>query len=216
MSQYIIIGGDGREYGPKEETEVREWIQQGRLNALSQIKEVGEDEWVSLGSRPEFAVQHSNETSAPPLPSGPVGAPGGIPQAPVAVGNAQAMVNGPGIFMMVLAIICIPLTLLGLAMNLFAGSLGSILKDLPPELADQLIRDGAIGIAQNGLSLVANIAILIGAIKMRKCQSYGLAMTASILCILCDWGCCCLGLGAGIWSLVVLSKPEVKAAFQSA
>ena len=40
------------------------------------------------------------------------------------------MVNGPGIFMMVLAIICIPLTLLGLAMNLFAGSLGSILKDL--------------------------------------------------------------------------------------
>ena len=198
MSQYIIIGGDGREYGPKDETEVREWIEQGRLNALSQIKEVSEDEWVSLGSRPEFAVQQSNETSAPP----------------VAAGNAQAMVNGPGIFMMVLAIICIPLTLLGLAMNLFAGSLGSILKDLPPELADQLIRDGAIGIAQNGLSLVANIVILIGAIKMRKCQSYGLAMTASILCILCDWGCCCLGLGAGIWSLVVLSKPEVKAAFQ--
>ena len=67
MSQYIIIGGDGREYGPKDETEVREWIEQGRLNALSQIKEVGEDEWVSLGSRPEFAVQHSNETSAPRL-----------------------------------------------------------------------------------------------------------------------------------------------------
>ena len=71
MSQYIIIGGDGREYGPKDETEVREWIEQGRLNALSQIKEVGEDEWVSLGSRPEFAVQQSNETSAPPLPAVP-------------------------------------------------------------------------------------------------------------------------------------------------
>ena len=75
MSQYIIIGADGREYGPKDETEVREWIQQGRLNALSQIKEVGEEEWVSLGSRPEFEVHHSNETSAPPsappLPSGP-------------------------------------------------------------------------------------------------------------------------------------------------
>ncbi len=71
MSQYIIIGGDGREYGPKDETEVREWIEQGRLNELSQIKEVGEGEWVSLGSRPEFAVQHSNETFAPPLPSDP-------------------------------------------------------------------------------------------------------------------------------------------------
>ena len=71
MSQYIIIGGDGREYGPKDETEVREWIEQGRLNALSQIKEVGEHEWVSLGSRPEFAVQQNNEPSTPPLPAGP-------------------------------------------------------------------------------------------------------------------------------------------------
>ena len=71
MSQYIIIGGDGREYGPKEETEVREWIQQGRLNALSQIKEVGEDEWVSLGSRPEFSAQQSDTATAPPLSAGP-------------------------------------------------------------------------------------------------------------------------------------------------
>ena len=71
MSQYIIIGGDGREYGPKEEAEVREWIQQGRLNALSQIKEVGEDEWVSLGSRPEFTAQQSDKATAPPLPAGP-------------------------------------------------------------------------------------------------------------------------------------------------
>ncbi|MGB0587546.1 MAG: CD225/dispanin family protein [Limisphaerales bacterium] len=71
MSQYIIIGGDGREYGPKEEAEVREWVQQGRLNALSQIKEVGEDEWVSLGSRPEFSFQQSDTATAPPLSAGP-------------------------------------------------------------------------------------------------------------------------------------------------
>ena len=71
MSQYIIIGADGREYGPKEEAEVREWIQQGRLNALSQIKEVGEDEWVSLGSRPEFSAQQSDTATAPPLSAGP-------------------------------------------------------------------------------------------------------------------------------------------------
>ena len=71
MSQYIIIGADGREYGPKDEAEVREWIQQGRLNALSQIKKVGEDEWVSLGSRPEFTAQQSDTATAPPLPAGP-------------------------------------------------------------------------------------------------------------------------------------------------
>ena len=200
MAQYHFIGGDGKPYGPYTLEQMKEHQAVNRLNGDTQVRVDGGD-WQPAGTIPELATV-------------PVGSPGVIPQAPVAAGNAQAMVNGPGIFMMVLAIICIPLTLLGLAMNLFAGSLGSILKDLPPELADQLIRDGAIGIAQNGLSLVANIVILIGAIKMRKCQSYGLAMTASILCILCDWGCCCLGLGAGIWSLVVLSKPEVKAAFQ--
>lgn len=200
MAQYHFIGGDGKPYGPYTLDQMKEHQAGNRLNANTQVSVDGGD-WQPVGAIPELATF-------------PAGAPDGLPQAPVAGGNAQAMVNGPGIFMMVLAIICIPLTLLGLAMNLFAGSLGSILKDLPPELADQLIRDGAIGIAQNGLSLVANIVILIGAIKMRKCQSYGLAMTASILCILCDWGCCCLGLGAGIWSLVVLSKPEVKAAFQ--
>ena len=200
MAQYHFIGGDGKPYGPYTLDQMKEHQAGNRLNANTQVSVDGGD-WQPVGAIPELATF-------------PAGAPDGLPQAPVAGGNAQAMVNGPGIFMMVLAIICIPLTLLGLAMNLFAGSLGSILKDLPPELADQLIRDGAIGIAQNGLSLVANIVILIGAIKMRKCQSYGLAITASILCILCDWGCCCLGLGAGIWSLVVLSKPEVKAAFQ--
>lgn len=71
MSRFITIGGDGKEYGPKDESEIREWIQQGRLNALSQIKEVGEDEWVSLGSRPEFADQQSEATRERPIPSIP-------------------------------------------------------------------------------------------------------------------------------------------------
>lgn len=208
MAQYHFIGGDGKPYGPYTLDQMKEHQASNRLNANTQVSVNGGD-WQPAGAIPELAT----DTSAVPPAWLEARINPDIPQDDAA-GNAQAMVNGPGIFMMVLAIICIPLTLLGLAMNLFAGSLGSILKDLPPELADQLIRDGAIGIAQNGLSLVANIVILIGAIKMRKCQSYGLAMTASILCILCDWGCCCLGLGAGIWSLVVLSKPEVKAAFQ--
>ena len=202
MAQYHFIGGDGKPYGPYSLEQMKEHQAGNRLNADTQVSVDGGD-WQPAGTIPELATV-------------PVGAPGGIPQAPVAAGNAQAMVNGPGIFMMVVAIIYILLNLLVLAMNLFGDSLGSIFKDLPPELADDLFLNRVIGIAQNGLYLVANIVILIGAIKMRKCQSYGLAMTASILCILCDWGCCCLGLGAGIWSLIVLSKPEVQVAFQRA
>ncbi len=54
---YIVIGGDGREYGPKAVVEVEEWIVQGRLNAASRIKEVGSDEWKTLGTLPAFQTE---------------------------------------------------------------------------------------------------------------------------------------------------------------
>jgi hypothetical protein len=49
---------------------------------------------------------------------------------------------------------------------------------------------------------------------MRKLDSYGLAMTASIVALIpCISPCCVVGLPIGIWALVILSKPEVKSAF---
>jgi hypothetical protein len=57
---------------------------------------------------------------------------------------------------------------------------------------------------------------VFGGWKMRKLESLGLAITASILVMFPCQMCCCLGLPVGIWSLVVLSKPEVKAAFRRA
>lgn len=203
MAQYHFIGGDGKPYGPYTLDQMKEHQAGNRLNADTQVSVDGGD-WQPAGAIPELATV-------------PVGAPGGIPQAPVAAGNAQAMVNGPGIFMMVLAIITILFSLIGIlaqgAMSSFFLSI--IPPDVPEEVKAKLIAQTAGGIFQNAVIIVINIVILIGAIKMRKCQSYGLAMTASILCLLCDCcGCCGLGLGAGIWSLIVLSKPEVKAAFQ--
>ena len=64
-----------------------------------------------------------------------------------------------------------------------------------------------------GILFLVNIFVFFGANKMKKRQSYGLAMAASILCLLCDWPLFCLGLVSGIWSIKVLCKPEVKAEF---
>jgi len=65
---YIVIGGDGKEYGPKSEVEVHEWIVQGRLNATSQIKEVGSDEWQTLSNLPQFQAESGGTaTAASPL-----------------------------------------------------------------------------------------------------------------------------------------------------
>lgn len=150
---------------------------------------------------------------APPPPIGQAPPP---PSTPEPIGSnqdvAQAAVSGPATFMMVLAILNIVVMLVGLAMNLFFGGLGLAALDAGAEPEGvQLIMQGVGGVIGNILGIITSILILVGAIKMRKLQSYGLSMTACILSILCCT--CCIGIGPGIWGIVVLCKPEVKSAF---
>ena len=57
--------------------------------------------------------------------------------------------------------------------------------------------------------------IIYGAMKMMRLENYGLAMAASIIAMVpCLSPCCCLGIPVGIWSIVVLTNAEVKAAFR--
>ena len=63
------------------------------------------------------------------------------------------------------------------------------------------------------IGIIMCIVTLLGAVKMKNLQSYGLAMTACILAMLPCHSCCLLGIPFGIWGLVMLSKPEVKDAF---
>ncbi len=61
---------------------------------------------------------------------------------------------------------------------------------------------------------VAGIVIIVGSVQMLNLSGLGLPVTACILAMIpCFSGCCCItGLPAGIWGLVVLSQPYVKAA----
>jgi hypothetical protein len=69
------------------------------------------------------------------------------------------------------------------------------------------------GIFSNMLGIAFGVLITIGATKMKKLESYGLAMTACILSILPLHSCCCIGIPFGIWALIVLNKSEVKDSF---
>lgn len=64
-------------------------------------------------------------------------------------------------------------------------------------------------------SLIA-ILTLLGGIRMISLRSYGLciagAISAAIPCLSCG-GACCFGEIIGIWALVVLLSPDVRAAF---
>ena len=65
-------------------------------------------------------------------------------------------------------------------------------------------------------SLVIGILMIIGALKMMRLESHRWAVTASILALLPCSPVSLLGLVAGIWSLIVLNRPGVAAAFEAA
>ena len=209
MAQYHFIGGDGKTYGPYSQEQMQQFMAENRVNAQTQVSADG-GAWQPSGQYPELA----STGGAPPVPAN-LGAPAapGMPLPMVAnPAAAQAMVNGPAIFMMVLAILNIVVLLVSVVMNLFFGGLGMAAMDAGAEPEGvQLIMQGVGGVIGNICGIIISILILVGSIKMRKLQSYGLSMTACILSIICCT--CCIGIGPGIWGIVVLCKPEVKAAF---
>jgi hypothetical protein len=144
------------------------------------------------------------------------------PTGPGAGGRGPALdlVKLPAIFLMISAGLGIVggLGLLGLQGLLSSPEQLSWLRE-EPEILERLkgvaeSSGGVAGYARSILAAVVSAAILFGALKMMRLQNYGWAMAAAILAVIpCLSPCCCLGIPFGIWALVVLSKPEVKAAF---
>jgi serine/threonine protein kinase len=65
------------------------------------------------------------------------------------------------------------------------------------------------------INLPVSVLVFIGGWRMRRLQSYGLAVTASILSILPCTLVWIIALPLGLWSLVVLARPDVRTAFES-
>ena len=79
MATYIIIGGDGKEYGPVTADDVRQWIAESRLNENSLVKAESDAEFRALGKFPEFADAFAPKTPAPDVPPAFAGPAGGAP-----------------------------------------------------------------------------------------------------------------------------------------
>jgi TM2 domain-containing membrane protein YozV len=63
---YLIIGADGRQYGPATTEQLREWITAGRANNQTLAQAEGTPGWKPLSAFPEFALPPI-DTSLPPL-----------------------------------------------------------------------------------------------------------------------------------------------------
>ncbi len=61
---FIILGTDGKEYGPVETYRVHEWIADSRANLETRARRDSETEWKTLGNFPEFKAPPAAATSA--------------------------------------------------------------------------------------------------------------------------------------------------------
>ncbi len=74
-----------------------------------------------------------------------------------------------------------------------------------------------IGLAIVVLSLIVAPFLIYGGIQMYRGKSYKISKTAAILAIIPFASCCFVfGVPFGIWALMTLGKPEVKAIFEGA
>ncbi len=210
---YKIIGGDQKEYGPVTADELRTWIAEGRANGQSQVQLDG-GPWKPLASYPEFGEALASAAPAPaPLPAAaPLLAPS--PSG----SDAGRVVSAPAVCLIVSTILGMLNSILGVVFNLTGVRfpMWNMPHENPmPELERFMeVLGGTLGTISGLVTLAIGAFILVGMFRMMKLRSHGMAVAASILAMIpCVSPCCCLGLPFGIWALVVLLRPEVKAAF---
>lgn len=144
--------------------------------------------------------------------------PAGPGPGPGERGAAAEQVKLPAIFLIILGVLGALYAVYGLT-QAFSGvneaQMAQALGDPNmPEQAKQLLEGvGKFSWLFSVIALVISGIVVFGGLKMKNLQNRGLAMAASIVAMLPLWSCCCLGIPVGIWSLVVLGKPEVKSSF---
>jgi hypothetical protein len=188
-----------------------------QCSALTQVPEASET--------PSFAPI-SSDAGRPGSPGGAyAGSPGyqGAYQAAAQGSPGQGHPGGqlyalnrvaaPAVCLIVTAVLELCFRFLGILSNILRP--GLFAHNFGDKHFMHIIFEGPIGIGFGVLGIILTIIILLGAIRMKNLEGYGLAITASILALIpCTSPCCCLGLPFGIWALVVLSDPVVKASFK--
>jgi len=131
---------------------------------------------------------------------------------PTAIGPSQ-QVSGPAIGLLVTGIIGAVFSVIALiSISIGTGLSRFYDSDFAEEYLD--LYEGAAGMGSSFVGILVAAFIIYAALKMKDLTQYGLVVAASILAMIpCISPCCLIGLPIGIWCLVVLTKPEVKAAF---
>ncbi len=201
---YKIIGADGKEYGPVTADQLRQWIAEGRANAQTRVLPDGATEWVALSEVAEFAASFPS-APLPPLPGPP-------PESAAAL----EQISGPAIGLMAVAVLGFLGQGAGMIVRMAGFSMWHSGYGMMPHGMPNwaMFMSGTVGFVLGLIALAMSALVFAAGLQMKQLRNYGLAMVGSIAAMVpCVSPCCWIGLPIGIWALVVLSKPEVKAAF---
>ena len=106
------------------------------------------------------------------------------------------------------------LVVLGIVLNLLGMGLAAQAQD-DPNMAMAMMQ-GTVGLISSVVGLAIGGFIIFACTKMMKLESHGMAFTATILAMIpCISPCCLLGLPLGIWGIMILNDPQVKASFRA-
>ncbi len=128
---------------------------------------------------------------------------------------ARQQISGPSLGLLITGAVGAVFALLTI-MGVGWGSVAHLANRWADDMPDwyQEMFEGVFAMGGAFVELLVAAFIIFAALKMKDMQHWGLAVAASILAMLpCISPCCVIGLPIGIWSLVVLMRPEVKDAF---
>jgi hypothetical protein len=154
--------------------------------------------------------------STPPPPVPPANPYRTPPPAPVSAARVSSDVAGPAFGLLVVAILGGASQIMWLFVSILGIGVGSLFGDLSEPWFVDWLREMFGGIFFFLVGILIAGFVLYASIEMLKLRRWGLAVAASVMVMIpcLHVFCCFLGLPIGIWSLVVLMRQDVKAAFQ--
>lgn len=183
------------------------------------------------GSRPTSALSGSNVTSGASLSALKV-----VDESDVI--SASKYVSAPGLGLMIAGFLSlVPAVLQVLGLFTFAVMKASLFVslgqprdiaglDFAPILAQEMALQPIATLGPpvwflivllliTVVQILSSLVMILGGQKMRRLDTYGLAVTASIVALLPTGPVWIVSMPIGIWALIVLATPEVRDAFRS-
>jgi hypothetical protein len=133
---------------------------------------------------------------------------------------ARQRLEAPAILLMVLGGASVAFSGLSIVGNLLSGAMN--LAFLPMSGDDDAaawivgMLSGGLGVGFSFLNLMMSALIVYGGLEMRAARSYPVAVIAAVIALIpcTSPTCCCFGMPAGIWALIVLLDAQVQRVFR--